>query len=572
LEAAVPSSSDGPERNAFSKSAPVLLVGATLIAGVGLVMPTTHGIGFDYVAIHLGMAVVLGLAGWRVRVRPASSRTWALVVGIAVALYLAANAQMSASISEGQLVWLMALPLIFLVVASDDPTAVATCGLTSTLAVAAVATFLAVPPAEIAVQSVETALLTALATYAASRGRRIARDRTEAQRKEVAALSELASSERRRADAERMASIGRLAAGVGHEINNPLTYVVHNLDFAKEELKHRGFTDAEIQDALDNAREGAGRIKRIVRELRRLARPERDELVAVDTKAALEGAIRLVENQIRQRARLELDIEEGANVLADPGRLGQVFVNLLANAAQAIAVGDPDANLIRVRATFHGSREVMIEISDTGAGIAPKDIENVFEPSFTTKRETQGTGLGLTISRQIIEKFGGRIGVRSDHTGTTFSIVLQSAEEVTGEIETALDQALIEPRPENGRVLLVDDEPGVLLALKRTLQREHEVDGFAHAKEALEQIRRGRYYDVILCDLMMPEMSGTQFYQEVRKLDPALAERFVFMTGGVFTADVANFLKSISNARVDKPCDVATLRRIVAEQMATRAA
>jgi two-component system NtrC family sensor kinase len=232
--------------------------------------------------------------------------------------------------------------------------------------------------------------------------------------------------------ADRLATVGRLAAGVAHELNNPMSFVLSNLSYMKEELNRgegqmtpQGRT--ELLSALADAHEGARRVRQIAQDLKTLARPDEGERSAVNLKEVVHGAVKMASVEIRNKAQVVEDYQELPPVLGNAARLGQVFLNLLINAAQAIPSGNPDQNQIRVAARAHPDR-ITVEVSDTGKGIPKEALERVFEPFFTTKPEGEGTGLGLSISHGIITALGGTIDVESEvGKGTTFRITLPIA-------------------------------------------------------------------------------------------------------------------------------------------------
>jgi CheY-like chemotaxis protein len=207
---------------------------------------------------------------------------------------------------------------------------------------------------------------------------------------------------------------------------------------------------------------------------------------------------------------------------------------------------------------------VIVEVSDTGIGIPPENLQRIFEPFFTSKPIGVGTGLGLSICRNIVVSMGGSIHVESQvGKGTTFRVELPAAKEVV-----AAPQLPVGPEapPKRGSVLVVDDEAMIVTAVKRVLSRNHDVTGTQHAEEALARIKKGERFDVILCDLMMPGMTGMDFYEEICKIAPQQAEVMVFLTGGAFTPRAEEFLAKVPNKKIDKPFDVLPLRRLV-EQM-----
>ncbi|QRK04937.1 PAS domain S-box protein [Archangium violaceum] len=254
----------------------------------------------------------------------------------------------------------------------------------------------------------------------------IARDITE--RKQV--------QEKLRAT-DRMVSLGTLAAGVAHELNNPISYVLSNLRFAVDELGEQ--TEAggtlsleqlkEIQQALREALEGGERMRNIVRDLRSFSRREDERFGPVDIHAVLDSCASLARSEIRHRAQLVKEYGEIPRVLGNESRLGQLFLNLLVNAAQAIPEGDAKTNHVRLTTASVDAEWVVISVQDTGVGIPPENLQRLFKPFFTTKPVGVGTGLGLSICHGIVTAMGGRIEVSSEvGKGTTFRVFMPVAE------------------------------------------------------------------------------------------------------------------------------------------------
>jgi signal transduction histidine kinase len=369
---------------------------------------------------------------------------------------------------------------------------------------------------------------------------------------------------------DRLISIGTLAAGVAHEINNPLAYVVGNVEFAIERLASatsRGLTAGECADlsaALQQAREGAERIRITTRDLRVFCRTEEAPPAPVDVTRVLESAISMAWNEIRHRARIVRDFQPVPCVDANESRLGQVFLNLLINAAQAIEDGDPNRHEIRARARELDGR-VVVEIIDSGKGMPPEVLEQLFQPFFTTKPIGVGTGLGLSICRGIIEDLDGSIDVQSAvGRGTTVRVRLRASKSAP-----SARKSQPAPRsPRRARVLVIDDEPALCQIVHRILHPEHEVVTALDARLALKMLASAPSFDVVLCDLMMPEMSGMDFFAKLAETSPKLAERVIFLTGGAFSSRAAQFLDSVPNARLDKPFDPTVLRKAVAKLVA----
>ncbi len=230
--------------------------------------------------------------------------------------------------------------------------------------------------------------------------------------------------------ADRMASLGTLAAGVAHEINNPLAFISSNLDVLADEMRSADLSAGSLE-LVEQSREGVQRVARIVRDLNVFSRGESSAAArAVDVRAAIASARTMMQHQIRHRARLELDLAELPPVRGNEPQLAQVFVNLLANAVQAIPDSGTAAHRVGVKAFALSAGEVAIEVFDTGVGIPAEALPRIFEPFFTTKPVGQGTGLGLSICHGIVAALGGRIEVRSQPgEGTTVRVVLQVAEE-----------------------------------------------------------------------------------------------------------------------------------------------
>jgi len=396
---------------------------------------------------------------------------------------------------------------------------------------------------------------------------------------------------------DRMASVGTLAAGVAHEINNPLAALMANVelaasDVAKLRAAGAGAGDGvgdrlrTIEEQLHTATDAAGRVRQIVADLKIFSRADQETVGPVDVRGVLESSIRIAWNEIRHRARLVRDYGAVPAAIANEGRLGQVFLNLLVNAAQAITEGAADENEIRVATSVDASGRIVVEVHDTGSGIPPGVITRIFDPFFTTKAIGVGTGLGLTICHRIVTSFGGQIHVESPPgaparldgapaRGTSFRVTLPAAPPPPA---PPAPPAAPPPSPpatagdgagrdgggkRRGKILVIDDEPTVGGALKRMLQIEHDVQALTTAREALELVARGERYDIIFCDLMMPEMTGMDLFAELTQKAPDQAAKMVFMTGGAFTPRAREFLDKATNPHVEKPFDLAGLRALV---------
>jgi nitrogen-specific signal transduction histidine kinase len=381
---------------------------------------------------------------------------------------------------------------------------------------------------------------------------------------------------------DRMASVGTLAAGVAHEINNPLAALMANVDFSAHLVSKlaqearaqtsevegkvttgvwRSMQLSELEESLRDAKECADRVRNIVRDLKIFSRSEEDKTNAVDVRSILESSLRMAWNEIRHRARLVKEYSNVPPVEGNEGRLGQVFLNLIMNAAQAIPEGQAHKNEIRVITKQNNHGQVVIEIHDTGPGIPENIISRIFDPFFTTKPIGEGTGLGLAICHRIVTSLGGQLTVESQvGKGTVFRAILPIAK---SDIVELLPKSCVVLPDKRGRLLIVDDEVSLGKVLKRALSQEHEVIVVTNARDALKLVSQGDSFDVIFCDLMMPEMTGMDLYTELLQLAPKQAEKMIFMTGGVFTNRARAFLEQVQNPRLEKPFDMSNLKALV---------
>ncbi len=388
---------------------------------------------------------------------------------------------------------------------------------------------------------------------------------------------------------ERLAALGTIAAGVAHEIGNPLSYTVANLALAEEHLPElreaaaflrEGFLregahaaasaaraaalEGRLEDlggCLQQGRAGVERVRLIVRNLQSLSRRAEERRGPVRVEAVLESAIAMAWNQISYRARFAKEITSLPTVDANEAQLVQLFVNLLVNAAHAIR-GARETNEIAVRARDEAGAAV-VEIRDTGAGMSPAVQERIFEPFFTTKGAGEGTGLGLWICREVVAAHGGELTVESRlGEGSVFRVRLPGVAGVQPAVGTAPAPGPLVPPPSGGRaqIWIVDDEPIVATTLARVLRATYDTVVFTAGEDVLEQLRVGGRFDVLLCDLMMPEMTGMELLREMERNHPHLADRMIFLTGGAFTPESQAFLEAHSRRCLEKPFEISVLK------------
>jgi len=364
---------------------------------------------------------------------------------------------------------------------------------------------------------------------------------------------------------DRMVSLSQLAAGIAHEINNPLAYAMGNLSFAIEHLQGLSDTTPELLTvlaALRDALEGAERVRRTVRDLKMFARPESDRKGPVDVERALRAAISMGNMEIRHRARLALDFDVVPPAHANESHLAHIFLNVLLNATHALGDGDAQKNEIRVTVRHLPSDQVMVEIKCSGPNVAT--VPETLDP-FPISRLRESTDLGLALCHRLLEGSGGELSVENpDRKGPSFKILLMPARE-------GVDSVVPSPGHRTGRqrarVLVVDDEPRIGSAIARILDPAHDVTSVYTAHDAIARLERGEQYDVILCDILMPQMSGFDLYHSLQQIAPQFVSRIIFMTGGPFSTRGAGFLDSVPNARLEKPFSPEALRTLVQRTM-----
>ena len=414
-------------------------------------------------------------------------------------------------------------------------------------------------------------------------------------------ISERVVSDLLLAQADRVSSMGMIAAGIAHEINNPLAYVLLNVDSLVRELPPMvlavdkvcarlrdepnldeqeraavfALDSSQMADALSHAKlalDGLERIRGISSALGAFSRVDSAEHGAVDVRSAIESALRLSGNEIKYRARLRRELSPVPMVWASEGKLAQVFLNLILNAAHAVGEGHHKDAHIKIR-TWASGADVFSEISDTGAGISEENLARIFDPFFTTKPAGLGTGLGLSICKRIVEELGGRLHIESTKgVGTSVTVRLPALAEGDARLATASRPApsdaenLHGPR---GRILIVDDEEEIRRVTTRMLACGHDVVEAPSGTAARALLETDTAFDVILCDLMMTELLGVDLHAWLVDRNPALAKRIVFVTGGSFLSSTTDYLEKVGNPVLKKPFRREELLHLVARVMST---
>jgi len=367
---------------------------------------------------------------------------------------------------------------------------------------------------------------------------------------------------------EKVATMGSLLAGVAHELNNPLAVL-----FGQAQLLRETVTDAALIRRAGKIGDAAERCVRIVRNFLALARQRPPERTEVSVPQVIQSAVELLAYELRTEGiEVALDVPEGLPSLsADSHQLHQVLVNLIANAQQAMR-RSPRPRRLAIGARHDASRDVVsLTVADTGPGI-PVDVRGrIFEPFFTTKPPGEGTGLGLSLCRGIIEEHGGTIDVDSEPgRGARFTIELPAAARrvAGGDAATADTLPPIGPRT----MLVVDDEPEVAAVIAEALERDgHKADVATNGAMALRMAGM-RSYDLVLSDTKMPVMDGEALFAELVRRDPTFRRRVIFLTGDVLSREKREFLEATGAPFLTKPCDLGDVRRLVHRVVAQNAA
>lgn len=363
---------------------------------------------------------------------------------------------------------------------------------------------------------------------------------------------------------DKLRTVGILAAGIVHDIKNPITWLLNNLEFIKNNAAT--LDPFKLKEMLNESIDAAERIQNIVQNLNGFSRVEDKNISTIDLHQLLESVIAIASREIKSHAKTVITYAKNIPFIeANSGKLRQVFLNLIINAAQAIPEGDVDNNIINITVTFVNPN-VKIDISDTGCGISSENLPKIFDPFFTTKPVGKGTGLGLSIAYDIVKSLGGDITVKSTPgVGTTFSLYfpLSQSDKITSE----QPPKKIEPLHSQAHkcILVVDDEPSLLKSIVRMLPDQHEVITASGGQMAIDLLQKNdKHYDVIITDLSMPTISGADLYHFVAKNFPGREKNIIFMTGGAYNEQLKTFMTSIKNPCLDKPFDKEKLLALIA--------
>lgn len=391
-------------------------------------------------------------------------------------------------------------------------------------------------------------------------------------------VDELQKTESRLFQADKIASIGMLTAGVAHEINNPLAFLLPNVDLVRQWVlavaptvippAGQETTD-EVLEVLGECSEGLQRIRNIVSQLSLFSRQDVPNAERLQVSALVKTLLQFTSSEIKHHAELTSTVDDSCYVLACPGHLHQVLLNLLVNAARAI----PGERAGRIHLEVKSEPGVVvISVEDNGVGIAPENLRKIFEPFFTTRRGGEGTGLGLSISLELAQKMGGSIEVESTLSiGTTVRLRVPSSSDTRAGSPATGRTGAANPKLARTRILLLDDEWAVLRMFERVLSREHDVVTFTRGREALAWLEENPAPNLIICDIMMPEMSGPEFFEHAQKIHPEVCDTTLFISGGAVTSEAQEFLSRHASQVRLKPMSIHEIQELPRQVPVVRA-
>jgi two-component system NtrC family sensor kinase len=380
-------------------------------------------------------------------------------------------------------------------------------------------------------------------------------------------LEELRQVQKRLIQTEKLSALGKLIAGVAHEINNPLTGII---GYAQILLNRKDELEPLVRKGLDVIYEEAQRAARIVQNLLQFARKHPPQRNYTSINSIIEKTLELKEYELRvNNIDVSLDLDPDLPMtMADVHQLQQVFINVITNAQQAIMkAGEPTGRIeIKTESGDGDPPFIRITFRDNGPGIPEEVIKDIFDPFFTTKEVGQGTGLGLSICYGIIKEHNGNIyASNSPEGGAIITIELPVVKDITLEMEQVKvgEPGVLPPL----NILVVDDEISIQDMLVDTLSGDgHKVDTASNGEVAMEKLR-SRKYDVIISDIKMPGMNGQTFYEYLSRLNPTMAQRVIFITGDTLGQETEEFLNSVKAPHLEKPFTVEDVLSTIRETL-----
>jgi signal transduction histidine kinase len=366
------------------------------------------------------------------------------------------------------------------------------------------------------------------------------------------ALQILRATQAQLVQSEKMSAMGQFVAGIAHELNNPLTVVIGYAEL----LRFSGDRKPDELDNLEQIAAGAERCRKIVRGLLSFARQHKPQRRWVSINEILESSLDLMAYELRtSNVQIVRQFENNLpKVLADYQQLEQVFVNIINNARQAIGASRRDGQIRLTTESRH--RLVRIVIEDNGPGIPAEHLPKIFNPFFTTKEVGQGTGLGLSLSYGLVQEHGGTITAENrPERGARFVIELPVALGAEDNVRDLIQQQPAGPAKTNGSktCLVIDDEAAIITLTRKMLERSgFRVQTAPDGASAL-QLLSASDFDIMLCDLRMPGLSGHEVFRQLHSFNARMASRFIFMTGDVVNEQTQQFLQEHGQVCLVKP-------------------
>jgi len=383
-------------------------------------------------------------------------------------------------------------------------------------------------------------------------------------------------------ETERLGSITQLASSAAQAVNNPLAYIASNVTYSAERLRYisalldegssmqvddprtlRGLL-LPVLEALGEAHVGAGKASQLIKDLRSLIEQD-TAFCPVDVHTALEAALHMAESEVLLRARLRADLEATGFVLGNTARLTQLFLSLIVSRAQSLEGGSPQRFRIDVRSRTEDGW-VVVAVSDNGQAVAGLEEAGSLAPS--AGQPALDVGATLDMCKDLAASLHGSLEVHvvpDVGTVTTVRLPLKDSS------RKPLLASLTPLRPgRRTRVLIVDNEPLIVRALSRLLKADHDVETAGGGHEALDLIQHSGPFDLVLCDLAMPEMNGIELFQQTVQVAPDMGPRFIFVTGGAVADSFHAVLETLPNRILEKPVQPELLREVVGQLLGTR--
>ena len=362
-----------------------------------------------------------------------------------------------------------------------------------------------------------------------------------------------------------LASTHQLASSLAHEVNNPLFAVIGNLNFAKKQLIGTSFEDkTDLSDALDDATMAASTISQIIDQMRNLnlSKTQKQGVIS-DLNQVVNEAIRQIEQRLFESVEIERNLAPTRPIRAHIAQINQIVFNLVINANNAMADSRMSRQVIQVSTFTDRSGRVVLAVKDNGEGIPAENLVRIFTPFYTTRPGT-GSGLGLMVVHSIVEDTGGRIDVESaTGEGSTFTVRFPALEP-DDIVELTTAPGSLQRTVKRRRILVVDDDKNVVRMLVRSLQ-EHDLVPCHSTAEADQILAQDHAFDLVLCDIVMPDETGIHWLERISKTRPDLIGRWVFLSGGALEAGMRDEIEASGRPLLLKPIDLQVLLDVISD-------